>query len=65
MDKLLVSSEVAHLLGVTPARVRQLARAGTLKPVGTLGIGVRLFRRKDVEALQRSRRSTTHHARAR
>ena len=50
----LEAADVARLLNVTPARVRQLADVGRL-PCTRTAAGTRLFARDDVEALLRER----------
>lgn len=52
-DELVLSSEVAALLGVDVATVNRWARSGRLKPVMKVpgGTGPNLFRRSDVDAL--------------
>jgi DNA-binding transcriptional MerR regulator len=46
----LMSADVARLLDITPATVRDAANAGRLKVAATTPQGVRLFLREDVEA---------------
>jgi DNA-binding transcriptional MerR regulator len=53
-DDLLIASECSRLLGVSPARVRQLANEGKI-PVQRTASGLRLFRASDVECLRRER----------
>jgi excisionase family DNA binding protein len=53
---LLIVSEAAKLLGLTPAHVRRLEREGRLPAQRTPG-GVRLFNRDDVERLAAARRA--------
>ena len=55
MERLLTAASAARILGVVPARVRQLAVEGQLVPVATTENGTRLFRRQDVEGLARAR----------
>jgi DNA-binding transcriptional MerR regulator len=55
MDKLLTAADAARILGVVPARVRQLANEGQLPPVATTVSGTRLFRLEDVEQLAAAR----------
>jgi excisionase family DNA binding protein len=50
----LIVSEVAAILGLTPARIRAMADAGEIPALRTL-TGVRLFRRDDVEVARRRR----------
>lgn len=52
----LLSHEAGQLLGVGPARVRQLDRDGLLVSIRTPS-GWRLFRRDDVEALVLKRKA--------
>jgi predicted DNA-binding transcriptional regulator AlpA len=48
--ELVTGGDVAEMLGVTPGRVWQLAREGSLpEPVGTLRGGRRVWRRVDIE----------------
>jgi DNA-binding transcriptional MerR regulator len=54
-DALLLTSEVARLLKVTPDSVRRLERLGKL-PARKTASGVRLFARHDVERVARERR---------
>jgi len=53
-SEFLLTADVARVLGVVPDAVRALARKGALPYTRTAG-GVKLFRREDVEALQRER----------
>ena len=53
-DTPLTSADAGRLLGVTPARVRQLAVTGRLPHIRTAN-GIRLFQRADVERLARER----------
>ena len=57
IDEYLTSVDVAKLLDppVVPDRVRQLARAGKLRPAVVTPSGVRLFTRTEVERYQRER----------
>jgi DNA-binding transcriptional MerR regulator len=55
MERLLTAADAARILGVVPARVRQLAIEGQLVPMATTENGTRLFRRQDVEGLARTR----------
>jgi excisionase family DNA binding protein len=61
---LLIVSEAAKLLGLTPAHVRRLEREGQLPAQRTPG-GVRLFNRDDVERLAAARRARGRKGRAR
>ncbi len=57
---LLIVSEPAKLLGLTPAHVRRLEREGQLPvqlPAQRTPGGVRLFNRDDVERLAAARRA--------
>lgn len=51
----LLSADVAGLLGITPAAVRQAAVAGRLRVAAITPKGVRLFRPADVEDYRRLR----------
>jgi DNA-binding transcriptional MerR regulator len=62
MDKLLTAADAARILGVVPARVRQLANEGQLPPVATTVSGTRLFRLEDVEQLADARAAKRHQA---
>ncbi len=53
-DDLMTASDAGRILGISVDMVRVLARGGTLPFQSTIS-GVRLFRRADVEALQRRR----------
>jgi len=55
-DDLMTASDAARILGVSVDTVRLRARAGDLPFKSTIS-GVRLFRRADVEALARRRKS--------
>ncbi|MBI3455180.1 MAG: MerR family transcriptional regulator [Candidatus Rokubacteria bacterium] len=55
MKKFLESADVARALGLTPAGVRVLARAGRLRVTAVTPRGGRLFRPAEVEALRRVR----------
>jgi excisionase family DNA binding protein len=55
LDDLLVVSDVARLLGLTPDAVRYHERAGRLPAQRTPG-GVRVFRREDVEKFKTLRK---------
>jgi excisionase family DNA binding protein len=61
---LLIVSEAAKLLGLTPTHVRRLEREGQLPAQRTPG-GVRLFNRDDVERLAAARRARLRKGRAR
>jgi DNA-binding transcriptional MerR regulator len=52
---LLLTTDAARRLSVTPGRIRQLARAGRLRTALQTVSGVRLFTAADVEALRRQR----------
>jgi excisionase family DNA binding protein len=45
------AKEVARILGVTPARVRELVSSGQLRSVRLAGTGWHRFRPEDVERL--------------
>jgi excisionase family DNA binding protein len=51
--RLLRASEVARMLGVTTATLRQLVASGELRSVRLGGSGWHRFRVEDVEALMR------------
>jgi DNA-binding transcriptional MerR regulator len=51
----LTSSEAARILGLTPASVRAIERAGKLPALKTV-TGVRLFELEEVERLAEARR---------
>jgi len=57
MERLLTAADAARILGVVPARVRQLAVEGQLVPMATTENGTRLFRRQDVEVLASARKA--------
>jgi excisionase family DNA binding protein len=52
--EMMVSGEVARVIGVSKQRIHQLADAGRLAHQRT-GSGVRIFQRRDVEALAKKR----------
>lgn len=56
MKELLTPSDAARILKLAPATVRDLARRGVLRVAVLTERGNRLFRREDVEALERTRR---------
>jgi DNA-binding transcriptional MerR regulator len=62
MDKLLTAADAARILGVVPARVRQLANEGQLPPAATTVSGTRLFRREDVQQLADAREAKRNQA---
>jgi DNA-binding transcriptional MerR regulator len=53
-EELMTKSDVAKILGLTPAAVVLLEQKGVLPALRTAG-GVRLFRRRQVERLARRR----------
>lgn len=53
-DDLMTAADAGRILGISVDMVRLLARDGRLKCLSTIG-GMRLFRRKDVNALLRRR----------
>ena len=53
-DRYLTTADVAYRLGVVPATVRLLARAGRIPHTSTVS-GTRLFRIEDVERFARER----------
>jgi DNA-binding transcriptional MerR regulator len=55
MGKFLLTADVARLVGLTPAAVREAADSGRLAVAETSEGGVRLFRREDVERFCRER----------
>jgi excisionase family DNA binding protein len=55
MTALLTKADAAKILGVTPATVAEMERAGKLPAQRTVG-GVRLFRDDDVRRLAAERR---------
>jgi DNA-binding transcriptional MerR regulator len=55
VERLLTVADAARILGVVPARVRQLANEGQLPPAATTVSGTRLFRQEDVERLAEAR----------
>jgi excisionase family DNA binding protein len=55
-DDLMMAADAGRILRVSVDMVRLLARDGRLPFTSTVG-GVRLFRRADVEALDRARRA--------
>lgn len=55
MKELLQAADVARRLGVTPARVRQMAKEGKL-PFTTTVSGWRLYDSASVDALSRARK---------
>jgi len=61
-EKLLTAADAARILGVLPARVRQLANEGQLAPVATTVSGTRLFRQEDVERLAAAREAKRNRA---
>lgn len=54
----ILTTEAAHVLGVSPDTVRAWERLGRLPALRTAG-GVRLFNRLDVEQLARDRAGDT------
>jgi DNA-binding transcriptional MerR regulator len=54
--ELLMASEAARLLGMSPENVRLLERKGRLRAKKTPS-GIRLFMRRDVERLARERQA--------
>jgi len=55
MERYLLAADVARLVGITPAMVRQAARAGRLHTTAFTESGVRLFTHSDVERFRRER----------
>ena len=62
MERLLTVADAARILGVVPARVRQLANEGQLPPAATTVKGTRLFRLEDVEHLAEVRKAKRNQA---
>ena len=62
MERLLTVADAARILGVVPARVRQLANEGQLPPAATTVKGTRLFRLEDVEQLAEVRKAKRNQA---
>jgi excisionase family DNA binding protein len=62
VDRLLTVADAARILGVVPARVRQLANEGQLPPAATTVRGTRLFRQEDVEQLAEVREAKRRRA---
>ena len=54
-NDLMTAMDAGRILGVSVDMVRLLARDGRLRFMSTVG-GIRLFRRKDVDALARRRK---------
>ena len=55
MKDLLTTAEAARLLNLTPAAVRAMERRGAIRAEVVTGTGMRLYRRREVEALVRER----------
>lgn len=51
---ILTTFEVSRLTGLSPDRIRQLARCGTLPSIQT-GTGLRIFNRRQIEEFKRQR----------
>ena len=51
---ILTTFEVSRLTGLSPDRIRQLARCGTLPSIQT-GTGLRIFDRRHIEEFKRHR----------
>lgn len=51
---ILTTFEVSRLIGLSPDRIRQLARCGVLPSVQT-GTGMRIFDRRQIEDFKRQR----------
>lgn len=62
MERLLTVADAARILGVVPARVRQLANEGQLPPATMTVSGTRLFRQEDVERLAEERKAKRNRA---
>ena len=52
---LLTTIEVSRVLGLSPDRIRQLARSGELRAEFSTGTGVRLFDPRTVEKIRLKR----------
>jgi DNA-binding transcriptional MerR regulator len=63
-DRLLTTTAVARILGLSADMVRRLARSGKLSPQFTTTTGVRCFRLKDVQELQKARAVRSESSRA-
>lgn len=61
--ELLGTSDAGRILDLSSAMVRLLADKGTLRVAATTPKGGRLFRREDVEALERDRAKAREQAR--
>ena len=55
MQTYLTRADVAKVLGVVPATVRQMEQRGVLKAAAQTEGGIRLFTRSEVERLARKR----------
>lgn len=56
MEKLMLSSDAARLVGVTPASIREAAISGRLPVAAVTQGGVRLFTLEDVQRFLRERK---------
>lgn len=56
MEILLTAADAARILNVAAATVRQMENRGTLRAAQRTERGIRLFRRRDVEALAAKRK---------
>lgn len=59
LSEYVTAAQAAEILGVTKPRVNQLTRDGRLAVAGTVGAGVRLYRRAAVEAFAAKPRPRT------
>lgn len=55
-EQFLTAADVAKVVGISPAGIRQAARSGRLPVVATTAGGVRLFVMSDVHAFNERRR---------
>ena len=55
VNSLMATADAARIIGVTPAMVRIYANTGKLPIAERTPGGIRLFRRRDVEAFRRQR----------
>jgi excisionase family DNA binding protein len=54
VDSVVLTGDAAHMLGVSPATVRDYERTGRLTAIRTIR-GLRLFSKRDVERLRAER----------
>ena len=55
MSQFLSTADAARILGVTPAAIRAMERAGRLPAAGRTRSGIRLFRHSDVQRAAKRR----------